>query len=156
MTPMKIRRQGGNGEVGENSPYVWKHRPTTPSGPLPCSASDIVTCWMTRQKSTTDHCTCLADVLGKIWIQELNRKKDKPYRIVYNYIVVANDWAGAVLQKPSFIWYHIKEKNSNYGSFFFALSFLFLDSQTYRQTDIQTDRQTDRRTQTDSKTDWQT
>ena len=73
MLPTIIRHQGGWGyeeELGENFPCMWKHRSSSPFGllprnELPCTASDIVTCWITYQKSTTDRCTCLAGVLGK-------------------------------------------------------------------------------------------
>ena len=54
---------GGGGEEeeggGENSPYVWKHRSSTPLGPLPCSPLNFNHNLLKQGKGTTDHLTLL-------------------------------------------------------------------------------------------------
>ena len=49
--------EGGGG--GENSPYVWKHRSSTPLGPLPCSPLNFEHNLVRQCTGTTDHLTLL-------------------------------------------------------------------------------------------------
>ena len=51
--------EGGGGGGGENPPYVWKHRSSTPSGPLPCSPLNFNHNLLRLGTGTTDHLTLL-------------------------------------------------------------------------------------------------
>ena len=46
---------GGGGGGGENPRYVWKHRSSTPSGPLPCSPLNFNHNLLRQGTGTADH-----------------------------------------------------------------------------------------------------
>ena len=51
--------EGEEGEGGENSPYVWKHGSSTPSGPLPCYPFNFKYNLLRQGTGTADHLTLL-------------------------------------------------------------------------------------------------
>ena len=57
---------GGGGDgwmdgegTGENSPHVWKHRSSTPMGPLPCFPFNLKHNLLRQGTGTSDHLTLL-------------------------------------------------------------------------------------------------
>ena len=54
-----LRGRDGGGGGGENPPYVWKHRSSTPLGPLPCSPLNFNHNQLRQGTGTADHLTLL-------------------------------------------------------------------------------------------------
>ena len=56
---LKLEGRQGSGLEGENSPFVWKHRSSTPLGPLPCSPHNLNHNLLRQSTGTADHLTLL-------------------------------------------------------------------------------------------------